>query len=419
MEKKPIPMKELRGRYILDGINEITLNGDACVSIEKLYSFCQRQQIFLRWDTFQSDKACLLRGGYLHQEGQRLYMTKTWRYEVAAAENLAAILSQNGLSVPCLPRTLEVGGLTLSAEQKEAVSMALSHRLSIVLGGAGTGKTTLIQALVRYRPHSLINWVLCAPTGKAARNLSEYSGMEARTVHSALGKIPEQDFLAPVPWHYTGLVVVDEASMMTLEMLAGILSIAPADCRIVLVGDPNQLLSVGSGNVLPDLLALGIPSARLKACHRQVDEFGALLHNVREFQNCRRLNDLVLDANFTFLNISDESAVKEHICREGAKRYLGGEHVQVLSPYNSSGQLSVRELNRTLRKLVNPPEKVPKKLKHSGTTFYNGDRVMITENDWDRRICNGDIGTFHVLSQKNDAPHYGVLCGNRPAVWRN
>jgi len=419
MEKRTITLKELRGRYMLDGLKEITLNGDAYVSIEQLYTACKRQRKSLSWDAFSSDKAYLLREGYLHQEGRRLYLTKTWRYETAASEALADILRANQLEAPALPETLEAAGLIMSAEQKEAVRMALSHRLSIVLGGAGTGKTSLIQALVRHRMRYLPNWVLCAPTGKAARNLTERSGMQVRTVHSALGKIPEQDFLVPVPWHCTGLVVVDEASMMTLEMLAGILSIAPLGCRIVLVGDPNQLLSVGSGNVLPDLLALSIPSTCLEVCHRQEDEFGALLRNVREFKNCRRLNDFVFDGNFSFLHMADEGEIKEYICQEGARRYLAGEHVQVLSPFNSSGHLCVHELNQKLRTLVNPPRKTSGKLTHSGVTFCDGDRVMITENDWGRRICNGDIGTFHVLCQDNNAPNYGVICGTRPAMWQD
>lgn len=297
--------------------------------------------------------------------------------------------------------------------------MALSHRLSIVLGGAGTGKTTLIQALVRYRSHDITSWVLCAPTGKAARNLTKRSGLEARTVHSALGKIPDQDFLAPVPWHCTGLVVVDEASMMTLEMLAGILTIAPTGCRIVLVGDPNQLLSVGSGNVLPDLLALGIPSTHLEISHRQEDEFGALLRNLREFQNCHLANDFIFDKTFTFLRMGNEAEVKEYVCKEAARRYLAGEDVQVLSPFNSSGQLSVRELNRTLRILANPPQQASAKISHGGVTFYDGDRVLVTENDWKRQICNGDIGTFCALSQPKDKPRYGIICDIHPTLWDN
>lgn len=144
-----------------------------------------------------------------------------------------------------------------------AVELALSSRLSLILGGAGSGKTTLVRAIMDHRP-SKNGWVLCSPTGKAARNLTDRTGFQARTVHSALGMHPDEDFLSPVAWAHTDLVIVDEASMMTLEMLAGILCRAPGYCHIVLLGDPNQLLSVGAGNVIPNLLELGVPICRLE-----------------------------------------------------------------------------------------------------------------------------------------------------------
>ncbi|MDF3002118.1 MAG: ATP-dependent RecD-like helicase, partial [Bacillota bacterium] len=343
MDKKPTQKKKLRGQYLINAMDELALGGDAYTFDDGLYKHCAGMQNHLPIETFLADKAFLIRKGIIYQEGQRLYMTKTWRYETAAAKALAGILTTNQLEAPCLPETLEVGGLILSAEQKEAVRMALGHRLSIILGSAGTGKTSLIQALVRNRKRYLPNWVLCAPTGKAARNLTERSALQARTVHSALGKIPDEDFLTPVAWHFTGLVVVDEASMMTLEMLAGILSIAPSGSCIVLVGDPHQLLSVGSGNVLPDLLALGVPCTKLEVCHRQDDESGALLRNVREFRNCHGLNDFTFDDSFAFRIMDDEEKIKSYICEEVARRYLAGERVQVLSPFNRSGKLSVWE----------------------------------------------------------------------------
>lgn len=419
MEKKLTSPKETRGQYLKHSMEEMALGGDAYTFADSLYHFCVGKRKQLSMETFHADKGYLLRKGILHQEGQRLYLTKTWRYETAAAEALASILRANQLEAPALPETLEVGGLTLNAEQKEAVRMALSHRLSIILGGAGTGKTSLIQALVRHRIRYLPNWVLCAPTGKAARNLTERSGMQARTVHSALGKSPDEDFLAPVAWYFTGLLVVDEASMMTLEMLAGILSIAPSGCRIVLVGDPHQLLSVGSGNVLPDLLALGVPCTKLEVCHRQEDESGVLLRNVREFKSCRCLNDFLFDDNFTFLQMDDEKEVKRYVCEEGARRYLAGERVQVLSPFNRSGELSVWQLNRAIRTLVNPPEKASGSLTLAEESFYDGDRVMVTENDWERRICNGDIGTLRILPMQNKVPRYGFLSGDRIVMWDN
>ena len=116
----------------------------------------------------------------------------------------------------------------------------------------------------RERNDAFVPYVVAAPTGKAARNLTERTGIEARTVHGALGKSPDANFLDAVSWNCIGLVVVDEASMVSLEMLAGILNRVRRNCRVALLGDPNQLLSVGAGNVLSDLLTLGIPSICLQ-----------------------------------------------------------------------------------------------------------------------------------------------------------
>lgn len=409
---------ELRGCYMLESLEAITLNGDAYTDESALYRACREQRSKLTPDVFAADKRFLLGEGFLHREGTRLYLSKTWRYEESAAKALAEILYNNSLPLKIsLPEQLTVGDRVLTAEQRSAVEIRLNHRLSLILGGAGTGKTTLIRALAQYKDYGIS--VVCAPTGKAARSLTERTGMEGRTVHSALGRLPEQDFLAPVQWQLTKLVVVDEASMMTLEMMAGILSIAPPDCRIVLVGDPKQLLSVDSGNVLPDLLPLQAPYMQLETCHRQASEGGALLHNVQEFAHCACFEDLEFDDHFRFILMSDDKVVKFFLCREAAKRYLAGENVQVLSPFNRSGELSAAGLNQALRVLVNPPAEEKRYLCQKRKFFMDGDRVMMTKNDWERNICNGDIGTLYVNSFADEPPCYIVEHGKRQAVWED
>ena len=264
--------KDLRGQYLLDDLEALTMNGDAYVSSDQLYRFSKRSHKALTYDQFRADRAFLLKEGRLHLEGTRLYQKNVWEYEAAAAKTLAEILTHNELGEPCLPEKLTVQDITLTEEQREAVKLALSHRLSVILGGAGSGKTTLIQALAEHRPAKSLGAVFCAPTGKAACNLTDRTGLRARTVHSALGKVPDDDFLSEsINWSSSDLVVVDEASMLTLEMLAGILAVVHPACRVVLVGDPHQLLSVGPGNVLPDLLALGVPHIWLSSFHRQTD----------------------------------------------------------------------------------------------------------------------------------------------------
>ena len=347
--------KDIHSRYVLRAMEDHCLNGDAYVAEDVLYHRCKERQRGLSYATFKADLAEQIRLGYIHPEGSHLYINRTWRYEEDASKQLVTILRQPTLPAMAVPENLSVNGIALCQEQRAAVELALTNKLSLILGGAGCGKSTLIRAIVNMvgAGHSM---VLCAPTGKAARNLEKRTGLSARTVHSALGMHPDEDFLAPVTWNTTQLVVVDEASMMTLEMLAGILHRVPKICRVVLLGDPNQLLSVGSGNVLPDLLALGVPCARLELNHRQDDEAEALLHNVVDFKKLHSKPDLAFDQSFC-LHEMGTAEIKEAVTEEAVRRFAQGESVQVLSPYNNKGNLSAYALNMAIRDRVNPPRR--------------------------------------------------------------
>lgn len=392
----------IRGAYIPPLAKEYFLNGDAYMTVDELFRLCRSADRSLDYDTFRNDLSEQLRLGRLQLEGSRLYLRKTLCYENAAAGFLADILRKNDLDAPRLPDTLTVNGLPLCDEQREAVRQALSHRLSMITGGAGCGKTTLIRAITVQS--GVCRTVLCAPTGKAARNLQAKTALPARTVHGALGLCPDDDFLLPVTWAMTDLVIVDEASMMTLEMLAGILSRVHHRCRVVLLGDPNQLLSVGSGNVLPDLLELGIPSIHLKTNHRQDADAVGLMHNVCGFDDIHCSSQLHFDESFALRELSGP-ALNPALVNEAAARYLANESVQVLSPTNRS----VRELNLAIRRKVNPAQEGKKLLQYAKQKFWDGDRVIICKNDPERRCSNGDVGILKIFEDHDKSPLYSVV----------
>ena len=398
-----------RGAYILTALEKYLRNGDAYFASEAdAFRICQRKYQNVSLIKLKADFDYLLENGDLVFEGSRLYLYKVQRYEDFVASELTSILPHN--VVPTHPMVdMDVSaGVRLNELQKEAIQMARSHHLSLILGGAGSGKTTLIQALcLEYFVGGKL--VLAAPTGKAARNLTERTGLPARTVHSALGKIPDEDFLDPVKWSTIRMVVVDEASMLSLELFAGLLSKLPANCSLVLVGDPNQLGSVGTGNLIPELLELGCPVTRLEQQYRQSDNESALFYNVTNFPKLFDSEELKFDDSFKLIP-ANESDIFKVVQEEAAKRHLAGENVQVIAPTRDD----VKRLNEQLQQVVNPPADGKPEVTHNGITIRENDRTMILKNNREERCFNGDIGAAHVEPLEGGAAFIHVpLSANR------
>lgn len=288
-------------------------------------------------------------------------------------------------------------GIDLSPQQRDAVRTALTSPVMLLTGGPGTGKTTSLRALVLllrargYRP------LLAAPTGRAARRLSEATGIEARTIHRLLEYGPDGSFRrnAENPLD-CDLLVIDEASMLDIVLANQLLKATPPGAHLVIVGDADQLPSVGPGRVLGDLIESGIvPRVHLDAIFRQAAGSGIAA-------NARRINEGLLPVwgghdDFYFFAAETPERCAEltvELVVERIPRRFGYDprrDIQVLSPTHK-GVAGVAALNAALQAALNPPRPSVAEYRSGATIFRVGDRVIQQRNDYDRDVYNGDTG---------------------------
>ena len=212
-------------------------------------------------------------------------------------------------------------------------------------------------------------------------------------------------------WKKTALIIVDEASMLSIELFAQLLHKMRKDCRLVLLGDLNQLPPVSTGNVLEDLLGLPIPRVRLQENFRQKGGETALYKNVVGFPHIYDAKELRYDNSFVFCPMNTEF-IKDALVNIAVKYHQAGVNVQVLSPYKERSAVSVYALNNELQARLNPAAPRKKELKTTAGIFRDGDRVVITKNrtnDRGEMVCvNGDVGTLCIVDDNFDHPRYCV-----------
>ncbi|HJN75221.1 MAG TPA: ATP-dependent RecD-like DNA helicase [Myxococcota bacterium] len=292
-------------------------------------------------------------------------------------------------------------GLELDDEQRRAVALGLTRGVAVITGGPGTGKTTIVRVLLEAASLAKERWALAAPTGRAARRLAESCGREGKTLHRLLEySMRKQAFLrnAGNPLEVDG-VLVDEASMMDLGLTESLLSALPSGARLVLVGDADQLPSVGAGRVLGDLIASGVvPVASLSQVYRQAED-SAIVRNA--WRILRGLPPVSAEKNpetalrQDFFVVKREDAIQTQVTLERvvAERLpaIGFDpvcDVQVLTPMHK-GPLGSRALNELLQARLNPHGK---ELRRGDKRIREGDRVLQVRNDYDNDIFNGDVG---------------------------
>jgi exodeoxyribonuclease V alpha subunit len=334
------------------------------------------------------------------EEEARIYPRELHEAERRVAAAVRRLLSSpSGLKLPKSSSALpfDSANLLLEPEQRDAIAQALTGKIVVITGGPGTGKTTLLIALLKILKHAEVSFALAAPTGRAAKRMAELSGEEARTIHRLLEYNPrEGGFLRdegdPIE---ASVIIVDEASMLDLPLLDHLLAAIAPETHLVLVGDVDQLPSVGPGSVLRDLIdSQAVPVVVLKRIFRQAGE--SLI--VQNAHRILRGEPLALDGeperrDFVFIAREREEealAVIEELVKERIPRRLGGgaADIQLLSPMHR-GLLGTVHLNRQLQQLLNP--RGPS-IERGGTTFRLGDRVMQLRNNYDKGVFNGDLG---------------------------
>lgn len=306
-------------------------------------------------------------------------------------------------------------GVTLHSAQKEAITAAVNSGCVVISGGPGTGKTTIIKFIIELLRKEGYSFALTAPTGRAAKRMSEATGAVAKTIHRLLELHPASS--SPETKLDADVVIVDEISMADEYVFNALLKAIPVGGKIVLVGDKDQLPSVGAGNILADIISSGIvPVKYLTHIYRQSSDSNIAIYAhminggaVPEFDNRSR--------DFFFDNVSEEGAVLKDVvslCTERLPRYfsLPASEVQVLAPMKK-GDAGVESLNAELQKVINPPDKEKGEMISGDRIFRVGDRVIHVVNNyqlgWVQKngekyeagegVFNGDIGKIVAVSR--------------------
>ncbi len=351
--------------------------------------------------------------GSLVREERAVYLTPFYYSEIGVTNRVRQLVDSPGSRLRSLRRISnqevvrgsapqQAGQVRLNEQQMMAIRTAVTNKVTILTGGPGTGKTTTLRALLDLLDYHRHSYVLASPTGRAAKRLTETTDREAKTIHRLLEFKPGEGFgrneQTPLD---ADIVIIDEASMLDLSLANSLFKAIPHDTHLLLVGDVDQLPSVGAGDILRDLIASGVTAmVRLDVIFRQAA--GSLIISNAHRINKGQMPETPKEAEDFFLFVKEEPQEAAALLIDVVARRIPHkfgldplDEVQVLAPmYN--GSLGVNQLNLTLQSKLNPAG-IRSERQIGGRVFRIGDKVMQTVNNYDKNVYNGDIGRLTAL----------------------
>lgn len=361
-----------------------------------------------RSDIIRAGNELVLEDKILEADGTSIFLKLNREAEKTAAYHIVRLLKTQDARLD-IERELEEAqaesGIILAQKQKDAARMVFQSPVSIITGGPGKGKTTVLKVILKIyeQLRQQDSVLLCAPTGRARKNLSDSTGAPAMTIHKALYLTVDNDEdMFEDELLEEDLIIVDECTMMDMWLASILFTRVKSGARLVLVGDVDQLPSVGPGNVFKELIDSGvIPVTVLDVFFRQAKESRIILNAERINKNQRKL---LYGDDFQFHAAGSDTEAAERIgeiCKEELR--LHGDNpdmVQVLTPLRVNTEAGVIALNRRLQEIINPPALDKEEWKTGSVVFRRGDKVMQTKNVDD--ISNGDIGRVTMIMRKKD-----------------
>ena len=344
----------------------------------------------------------------LKTEGDAIYLPPLYYSEVGVANKLRLLMQDNSKTLfqkePNIKEIKKRTGITYDDLQTEAIRQAVKSKVMVLTGGPGTGKTTVTQGIIAAWQTMGLEILCAAPTGRAAKRMTEATGMESKTIHRLLGFNPSEGYKYNEDNPLEGdALIVDESSMIDIVLMNSLLKALPQGMRLLLVGDVDQLPSVGPGNVLRDIISSDVvPVVRLTRIFRQAQTSRIIMnaHAINE----GRFPDISngKQSDFFFMESEDPEQLAATIVSLVKSRLPQAYHVastsiQVLTPVQRS-VIGASNLNISIQQAVNP---VGEGLQRGGYTFRKNDRVMQLKNDYQKEVFNGDMGIVTLVNMED------------------